>query len=95
MRLRNAFLVGLAFTSRATPFIPMLFGPICAIAGAEDARAPDDNPTSSAEAGTIELNNCLITAAKMARLASDRPGVLKDIAPREGDAVKRIRSSCN
>jgi multidrug efflux pump subunit AcrA (membrane-fusion protein) len=89
MRLRNAFLVGLAFTSRATPFIPIVFGPVCANAVTENARAADDNPPGSAEAGTIKLNNCLITAVKKARLASDRPGVLKDIAAREGDAVKK------
>jgi hypothetical protein len=89
MRFCEAFLVGLAFTSRATSFIPVLFGPVCAIAGAEDARAADDNPPGSAESGTIKLNNCLIKAVKQARLASDRPGVLKDIAPREGDAVKK------
>jgi len=89
MRFCNAFLVGLAFTSRAASFIPVLFGPVCATTGAEDARAADDSPPRSAEAGTIKLNNCLIKAVKQARLASDRPGVLKDIAAKEGDAVKK------
>jgi RND family efflux transporter MFP subunit len=89
MRLRNAFRVGLAFTLCATPLVPLLFGPVCVNAAAEDARAADDNPPSSAQARAIKLNNCLIKAVQKARLASDRPGVLKEIAPKEGDIVKK------
>ncbi len=88
MRFRNAFLAGLALASCTTQFIPVLFGMVSANAGPKTARAADDNPPGSAQTGTIKLNNCLIKAVKMARLASGQSGVLKDIAPKEGDAVK-------
>src|ERR1700730_4037227 len=89
MRFRNAFLAGLALASCTTQFIPVLFGLVSANAGSKTARAADVNPPGSAQAGTIKLNNCLIKAVKMARLGSGQPGGLKDIAPKEGDAVKK------
>jgi RND family efflux transporter MFP subunit len=38
---------------------------------------------------TIELRECLIRAVKTARLATDRPGVLAEVKPQEGDAVRK------
>jgi RND family efflux transporter MFP subunit len=37
---------------------------------------------------TVELRECLIRAVKTARLATDRPGVLAAVQPKEGDAVR-------
>jgi RND family efflux transporter MFP subunit len=37
---------------------------------------------------TIVLKECLIRAVKTARLATDRPGVLAAVQPKEGDAVR-------
>src|ERR1700722_1758588 len=38
---------------------------------------------------TVELRECLIRAVKTARLATDRPGVLAEVKPQEGDAVRK------
>ncbi len=46
-----------------------------------------DGPVSATELKPIELQNCLISAVKSANLATDRPGVLADVVPKEGDEV--------
>jgi membrane fusion protein (multidrug efflux system) len=57
-------------------------------------RAADDRPAAptgravSLETKSIELRECLIKAVKSARLATDRPGVLAAIEPKEGDTVR-------
>ncbi|HUE14018.1 MAG TPA: hypothetical protein VMR25_07635, partial [Planctomycetaceae bacterium] len=54
----------------------------------------DDRPSLpkgravSLESKTIELHECLIKAVKTARLATDRPGVLAVVEPKEGDSVR-------
>jgi RND family efflux transporter MFP subunit len=56
--------------------------------------AADDRPSAptgravSLESKTIELHECLIKAAKTARLATDRPGVLAAVEAKEGDSVR-------
>jgi membrane fusion protein (multidrug efflux system) len=37
----------------------------------------------------VVLKDCMIRAVKTARLATDRPGVLADVQPKEGDAVAK------
>jgi RND family efflux transporter MFP subunit len=56
--------------------------------------AADDRPSAekgravSLESNSIELRECLIKAVKTARLATDRPGVLAAVEPKEGDSVR-------
>jgi multidrug efflux pump subunit AcrA (membrane-fusion protein) len=56
-------------------------------AGPERWAAAQEQPRS-ASAGPIVLRNCRIKAVQTARLATDRPGVLAVVDPKEGDLVK-------
>ena len=67
------------------------------LAWACTAVAPaDDRPAAAAAKGravsletkTVELHECPVKAVKTARLATDRPGVLAAVEPKEGDAVR-------
>jgi multidrug efflux pump subunit AcrA (membrane-fusion protein) len=63
-----------------------LVGTIGCFGGEERALAAD--PPRSTSAKPIILVNCSIRAVKTARLATDRPGVLAVVDPKEGDIVK-------
>jgi RND family efflux transporter MFP subunit len=53
----------------------------------------DDRPAAaeravSLQSNCVKLNECLVKAVKTARLATDRPGVLASVQPKEGDTVR-------
>lgn len=52
-------------------------------------RAPAADPTRSPPARAITLERCNIKAVQTARLATDRPGVIALVDPKEGDTVKK------
>jgi RND family efflux transporter MFP subunit len=47
------------------------------------------DPTRSTPVGSITLHHCNIKALQTARLATDRPGVIALVDPKEGDTVKK------
>lgn len=49
--------------------------------------AADGGRLVAQQSKSIELKECLIRAVKTARLATDRPGVLAEVQPQEGDSV--------
>jgi membrane fusion protein, multidrug efflux system len=73
---------------RAMRNIALLF---VALAGILRVARADDPPAADRavplEAKPIEVSGCLIKAVKTARLATDRPGVLADVQPNEGESV--------
>ena len=46
------------------------------------------DPTRGTLAPTIVLHNCRIKAVQTARVATDRPGVIAEVDPKEGDTIK-------
>jgi RND family efflux transporter MFP subunit len=59
------------------------------LSAAGHRRLVAQQPEHSEKSDKIVLEECLIRAVKTARLATDRPGVLADVKPNEGDAVKK------
>ncbi len=57
------------------------------VAWAFDGPADGDKPQFPPESQAIEVRKCQIKAVNSARLATDRPGVLATIDPKEGDIV--------
>jgi RND family efflux transporter MFP subunit len=47
------------------------------------------DPTRPTQGSPIVLHNCNITAVQKAHLATDRPGVIAVVDPKEGDTVKK------
>jgi RND family efflux transporter MFP subunit len=60
---------------------------VTGIAGV-DGRAVAADPQHSSRGKPILLESCHIIAVQMAHLATDRPGVISTIGPKEGDTVK-------
>ena len=50
--------------------------------------AADEGRLVAQQQETIILKECLIRAVHTARLATDRPGVLAAVQPKEGDTVR-------
>jgi RND family efflux transporter MFP subunit len=57
---------------------------VCASASGRLMAADSPRPTQ----GPIVLRDCNIKAVKTARLATDRPGVITAVTPKEGDVVR-------
>jgi len=56
--------------------------------GAPLAQPDDTSSNSVTPTGTITLHNCSIKPVKTALLATDRPGVLASVKPKEGELVQ-------
>jgi membrane fusion protein (multidrug efflux system) len=57
-------------------------------ARAQDKPDAEKGGPVALQSKMIEVKECLIVAAKDARLATDRPGVLAAVQPKEGDKVR-------
>ncbi len=64
-------------------------GLVGAMTLAGSGRSPAADPTRSVPGDLITLRNCRIKAVQTARLATDRPGVIALVDPKEGDTVRK------
>src|SRR5580700_4669384 len=64
-----------------------IFGALTFAAVGQWAAASD--PTRPSQGPPILLHNCNIAAVQKAHLATDRPGVIAVVDPKEGDTVKK------
>jgi membrane fusion protein, multidrug efflux system len=62
---------------------------ILAFARGNHAVRAGDGPSASSTAKVVKLKDCLIKAVNQASLATERPGVVEFIGPKEGDIVRK------
>jgi RND family efflux transporter MFP subunit len=58
-------------------------------AGDRPAAAAADGQAVSLQSKSVVVQGCLVKVVKTARLATDRPGVLASVEPKEGDSVRK------